>query len=76
LSEFLTELRKVAALSDNVTSLAVHLHKLNDVAIELSNAREPLNEFAELVKSIKEDFQKKRGIFEKIINSLGFSTKS
>ena len=72
LSEFLTELRKVAALSDNVTSLAVHLHKLNDVAIELGNAREPLKEFANLVKSIQANIKEKPiGIWYKLLIFLG-----
>jgi hypothetical protein len=59
LGEFLKELRKVAALSDNVTSLSVHLQKLNGVATELGNARGPLAEFATLVKSIEEDIKVK-----------------
>ena len=72
LSEFLTELRKVAALSDNVTSLAVHLHNLNDVAIELGNARGPLKEFANLVKSIEANIKEKPiGIWYKLLIFLG-----
>ena len=72
LSEFLTELRKVAALSDNVTSLAVHLQKLNDVAIELGNARGPLKEFANLVKSIEANIKEKpQGTWGNLLISLG-----
>jgi methyl-accepting chemotaxis protein len=77
LSEFLTELRKVAALSDNVTSLAVHLHKLNDVAIELGNAREPLKEFAKLVKSIEASIKEKPpGTWNALLISLGLKKPS
>lgn len=72
LSEFLTELRKVAALSDNVTLLAVHLQKLNDVAIELGNARGPLKEFANLVKSIEANIKEKPpGTWCNLLISLG-----